>query len=84
MFRAVMPTDGLGGKIRTHALDTATLGLGNIVQQDHLSVYQLVPALYVQDQFLSAKAIGLPSLLKSERSDICRRRQETIIRFRRP
>ncbi|RWP00571.1 MAG: glycosyltransferase family 25 protein [Mesorhizobium sp.] len=33
------------------------------------TIYQLVPALCVQDQFLGDKAIGLPSLLKSERSD---------------
>ncbi|PAQ07882.1 hypothetical protein CIT26_17930 [Mesorhizobium temperatum] len=33
------------------------------------TIYQPVPALCVQDQFLGGKAIGLPSLLNSERSD---------------
>ncbi|WP_319944211.1 glycosyltransferase family 25 protein [Mesorhizobium sp. AR10] len=33
------------------------------------TIYQLVPALCTQDQFLGDKAVGLPSLLNQERSD---------------
>jgi glycosyl transferase family 25 len=33
------------------------------------TIYQLVPALCVQDQFLGVKAVGLPSLLKQDRGD---------------
>lgn len=77
------------------------------------TIYQLVPALCAQDQFLGDRSVGLPSLLKQDRgeqrdaigmikrrrktginkirteikriaeqiSDLCRRRQATIIAF---
>jgi glycosyl transferase family 25 len=33
------------------------------------NIYQMVPALCLQDQFLSERAVGLPSLLRQERLD---------------
>jgi hypothetical protein len=84
--------DGLGEKTRTQPL-LWTRPLLGLATSSSKTIYQLVPAQCVQDQFLGDKAIGLPSLLKSERSDrwvaigmgqntqdagICRRREAII------
>ncbi|SJM28716.1 hypothetical protein BQ8482_110646 [Mesorhizobium delmotii] len=60
--------DGLGEKNARNCCHRRPPLLG-LATSSSKTIYQPVPALCVQDQFLGDKAIGLPSLLNSERSD---------------